>query len=96
MHFAVNSQGVFYDGKLKDPKWNSAAQVATHVGEEDWSVEMAIPLKAIGVKPGELTTWGFQMARHRPRMDVRVSYQWAPTFWYGNYFPTLFGLLEAE
>lgn len=96
VHFAVNSKGAFYDGRLRNGDWNSKARVATHVGDEDWSVEMAIPLKDLGVKSDELTTWGFQMARHRPRMDVRVSYQWAPTFWYGNYFPSLFGLLEAQ
>ncbi len=96
VRFAVNSQGVYYDGRLKNADWNSNAKIATHVGEEDWSVEMAIPLKDLGVKSGEVATWGFQMARNRPRMDVRVTYQWAPTFWYGNYFPPLFGLLDPN
>jgi hypothetical protein len=53
-------------------------------------------LKDLGVKSGEVAAWGFQMARNRPRMDVRVTYQWAPTFWYGNYFPPLFGLLDPN
>ena len=95
VHFAVNAKGVFYDGRMRQGDWNSEARWATKMGEEDWTVELAIPLKDLGVKPGEdLATWGFQMARHRPRFDVRVSYQWAPTFWYGNYVPSLFGLLD--
>lgn len=96
LHFAVNSRGVLYDGQMREGKWNSQAKVATHAGDEDWSVELAIPLKDLGLTSDALPELGFQMARHRPRMDVRISYQWAPTFWYGNYAPSLFGLLKPE
>lgn len=92
-HFAVNSKGVLYDGKQRDPQWNSGAKVATSVDDRGWSVEMAIPLKDIGTKPEKQATWGLQLARHRPR-EEKNSYQWAPTFWYGNYVPLLFGHLE--
>ena len=54
---------------------------------------MAIPLDEIGADLDSQKTWGLQVARHRPRMDERISYQWAPTFWYGNYMPRLFGQL---
>lgn len=94
-HFAVNSKGVLYDGRQRDAKWNSSAQVATSIDDIGWSVEMAIPLKDLGAKLDSQKSWGLQIARHRPR-EERNSYQWAPTFWYGNYVPLLFGQLEFQ
>jgi len=94
-HFAVNSKGVLYDGRQRDAKWNSSAQVVTSIDELGWSVEMAIPLKDLGAKLESQKIWGLQLARHRPR-EERNSYQWAPTFWYGNYVPLLFGQLELR
>jgi 3',5'-cyclic AMP phosphodiesterase CpdA len=95
-HFAVNADGVLYDGRQRDATWNSSAKVATSIEEAAWTVEMAIPLKELGADPASLKTWGLQMARHRPRQEERKSYQWAPTFWYGNYAPSLFGQLEFQ
>lgn len=94
-HFAVNSKGVLYDGRQRDAKWNSSVEVATSMDESGWGVEMAIPLKDLGANPESNKLWGLQLARHRPR-EERNSYQWAPTFWYGNYVPSLFGLLELR
>lgn len=93
-HLAVNAAGVLYDARQKDAVWDSSAKVATSIEKRAWTVEMAIPLKELGADAASLKTWGLQMARHRPRMEDRVSYQWAPTFWYGNYVPSLFGQLE--
>ena len=52
--FAVNPGGVFWDGRHNadldityDPEWARAA----HVGDDFWSVEMAIPWKAVGMDP---------------------------------------------
>jgi 3',5'-cyclic AMP phosphodiesterase CpdA len=95
-HFAVNSKGVLYDGRQKDAEWSSSAQVATSVEEDAWTVEIAIPLTEIDADLASIKTWGMQMARHRPRLDKMKSYQWAPTFWYGNYVPSLFGQLEFQ
>lgn len=95
-HFAMNPDGVLYDGRQRDAAWNSSAKVATSVEEGAWTVEMAIPLKELGANPGSQKTCGLQMARHRPRGEERKSYQWAPTFWYGNYVPSLFGQVEFQ
>ena len=95
-HFAVNADGTLYDGRQRDATWNSSAKVATSIEEDAWTVEMAIPLKELGADPVPGSTWGFQMARHRPRQEERKSYQWAPTFWFGNYAPSLFGRLEFQ
>ena len=95
-HFAVNPDGVFYDGRQRDTAWNSSIKVATSVEEDAWTVEMAIPLEELGADLLTQKTWGMQMARHRPRMNEQKSYQWAPTFWYGNYVPLLFGQLKLQ
>jgi len=95
-HFAVNADGILYDGKQRDAGWNSSALAATALEEEAWTVEMAIPIKDLGDKAATAKTWGLQVARHRPRGEERRSFQWAPTFWYGNYAPSLFGLLKFQ
>lgn len=95
-HFVVNPDGVLYDAKRDDASWNSSAVVATGVEVDSWTVEMAIPLGEIEADLDANRHWGFQMARHRPRFGERKSYQWSPTFWYGNYLPSLFGRLEVK
>ena len=95
-HFAVNPDGILYDARLADSKWNSNAQVATAKAEDSWTVELSIPLEEIDADLEGNRTWGFQMARHRPRPDRSESYQWSPTFWYGNTLPSLFGSLEVR
>jgi len=57
---------------------------------------MSIPLAELGADLDAHPVWGFQMARHRPRLDERKSYQWSPTFWYGNTLPSFFGELEVK
>ncbi len=95
-HFAMNPEGVLFDARGKDATWNSTAQVATGKEAGAWTVEMAIPLEELGADFTAHKTWGFQMARHRPRMGERKSYQWSPTFWYGNTLPSFFGRLEVK
>ncbi len=95
-HFVVNPGGTFYDAKQKDANWNSTASVKVGREETAWTVEMAIPLEEIDADLSAHRTWGFQMARHRPRLDERKSYQWSPTFWYGNTLPSFFGKLELQ
>lgn len=94
--FAVNPDGVLFDAKKVDSKWNSSAEVATGKEKDAWTVELAIPLEEIGADLAKNRSWGFQMARHRPKLDEKKSYQWSPTFWYGNYMPSLFGRLELK
>jgi hypothetical protein len=95
-HFAVNPGGVIYDAQQNDDTWNSTAKVAVGQEEAAWTVEMAIPLEEINADLSVHQTWGFQMARHRPRTDERKSYQWSPTFWYGNALPSFFGTMKVQ
>jgi len=95
-HFAVNPGGVLYDARRDDQKWDSTAILASAKEEGAWTVEIAIPLKKINAYPAAQRIWGFQMARNRPRFEEKKSYQWSPTFWYGNYMPRYFGILELK
>lgn len=95
-HFAVNPKGILYDAREKNASWNSTAQIATGKEANTWTVEMAIPLEEIGADFDAHKVWGFQMARHRPKRDEKKSYQWSPTFWYGNSLPSFFGRLMVN
>ena len=95
-HFALNPAGVLYDARGTKATWNSTADFATAREEAAWTVEMAIPLQEIGADFSAHQIWGFQLARHRPRMDERKSYQWSPTFWYRNTLPSFFGTLQVR
>jgi hypothetical protein len=95
-HFAVNPGGVLYDARRDDQKWDSTAIIASAKEEGAWTMEIAIPLKEINANPAAQGVWGFQMVRNRPRFEEKKSYQWSPTFWYGNYMPKFFGILELR
>ena len=95
-HFAINPNGVLYDARQTNATWNSTAKVATSREDKAWTIEMAIPLKELGADPATNKTWGFQMARHRPRLGEKKSYQWSPTFWYSNTMPNFFGRVTLE
>lgn len=95
-HFIVNSNAVLYDARQDDAEWNSSAKVATMVEDGSWTIELAIPLSEIGANLETQETWGFQMARNRHDREEKRSYQWSPTFWYGNTMPTFFGRLQIR
>lgn len=69
-------------------KWSSQAEVAAHVGEDYWSVEVRIPIteatddplhQVIGQAPSETMPWYFNVCRKRIRDDdVEVS-AYSPT-----------------
>ncbi|MEM9280582.1 MAG: metallophosphoesterase [Verrucomicrobiota bacterium] len=94
--FAVNPEGTFLDARRDDVSWNSTAQIATDAEEDAWTVEIAIPLEEIDADLEAHSNWGLQMGRHRPRMGEKRSYQWSPTFWYGNTVPSFFGVLNVK
>jgi len=95
-HFAVNPDGVLYDARRDDATWNSTAKLATGREAGAWTIELSIPLSELGADLDAHQTWGFQMARQRPRSDEQTAYQWSPTFWYGNTLPSFFGKLELQ
>lgn len=75
-HFVVNSAGVLRDEMGQDATWNSGAQVAAAKQEQSWSVEMAIPLAALGLDHTVGAEWGANFCREqRPLGELSC---WAP------------------
>ncbi len=78
-HLAISPAGEFLDVDWKkgilDTRWNSNAEVSTHVDEDSWSAEIRIPifpptqediLPLVGVageKPSEAYPWYFNLCR---------------------------------
>jgi len=100
-HFLINSNGVFCDRAVGfglpagGVSWNSGAKVAAHRGDAEWTVEAAIPLKAMkaALKGGEV--WGFNACRSRRGAVKTYRGQnscWSPTFG-GFNSPDEFGTL---
>lgn len=56
-------------GCLTDPPigpsedWRSGAQVATHIGEDAWTVEVALPLASLGKPALQYRIWGLNVTR---------------------------------
>ena len=65
--FLANSKGVLADGLDSNTGWASEATVASVVEQTCWTVEMAVPLKAFGVKADDLwgQVWGCRLERSR-------------------------------
>jgi len=71
-HFAVSASGAFYDaerrqgGHVVSKEWNSSASVAARIGQQDFSVEVGIPLVELGLAAHSATqVWAIQVARER-------------------------------
>jgi hypothetical protein len=58
-HFVANSIGTQFDEEVQSAVWNASWQAAVKTGTGYWSLECAIPVKAIGFVPGEgKSLWG--------------------------------------
>lgn len=68
-----NAAGSLYDGMGESTVWNSNALIETHLGEDFWSAELAIPWSSLGedLTPGRLL--GFNVNRNR---HLGISSQW--------------------
>ena len=86
-HLMVNPLGNFYeafcDAKrgIRDVAWNPNCNVAVAVGQNEWTVELAIPFASLGIRaPKPETTWGFNLNRERERSDAYSSWAMAKAF----------------
>lgn len=76
--FIVNSLGVQWDSRGRDPSWNTIWEVATHVADDHWTVEMRVPFVALGLgPPAEGEMWGFNVAWDRQTPERMIA-SWAP------------------
>jgi len=64
-HIAVNSLGALYDAKEQDAAWNAEITRAARKGESSWTVEISIPLSALGVKWSPGARFAFNLFRER-------------------------------
>ncbi|MBU1857256.1 MAG: carbohydrate-binding family 9-like protein, partial [Verrucomicrobia bacterium] len=63
-HFAVNAAGTLYDGRGTDASWNTDWRAAAKIGNGAWTVEIAIPFKALSATPlVEGVRWRFNVCR---------------------------------
>ncbi len=87
-HIAVNPAGVVMDTHGGKASWNPPIQVATARTATGWTVEVAIPYSALGVKAGAVgKVWGVNLTRYRPelfagkpKLGTLVPHSWPVDF----------------
>lgn len=91
----VSATGAIYDrhGHGNPAHWNSAAKAATVVGKDGWSLELAVPMSALGVGDEMPKRWRANLYRNRRAGPQSQSQAFSPTF-RGDYdVPERFGHL---
>lgn len=77
---AASLSGTTYDGRGSDVSWNSDTKVAGAIGEDCWTLEIAVPWADLGlksVKPGTLI--GLNVCRDRNISDQKQWTCWSQT-----------------
>ena len=106
----INPAGAVVDLDRKRPKnqwfgWDSKAEVATHIGDDYWTVEAVIPIApdsddpnhlVNGKQPLESMPWFINICRQRNRENERVFYTWSPTGKSGFHDVMKFGRLYTR
>ena len=102
---AVNPAGALIDldrgvDKANWTRWSSQSQVATHVADDHWIVEIGIPItqdendpyhQVIGNQPSINLPWHINLCRQRVRDDGTEHSAFAPTATKGFHVPMKFG-----
>jgi len=81
-HFIIDSRNVQWDGvwrqgKVMDKNWNAVWQSATAVGQDRWTVELALPWQILGKAPEIGETRRANLARNR-KIKPTESTIWSP------------------
>jgi hypothetical protein len=101
---AVNPAGAIIDldrgmGKANRERWSSQAEVATHIADDHWIVEIGIPVtqdendpyhRVIGNQPSIDLPWHINLCRQRVRGGVTEHSAFAPTGAKGFHVPMKF------
>jgi tetratricopeptide (TPR) repeat protein len=99
---AVNPAGALVDldrGAGKQFDWQSQAEVATHIAEDHWTVEIRIPVtedendplnQVVGRKPSQSLPWHFNICRQRIRENGSEYSAFSPTGTAGFHVPMKF------
>jgi hypothetical protein len=94
----VNCKGVVWDAWHEvpgnpDKSWNPDVKVATQVGKESWTCEIALPFAALTHSPKSEANWAFNVTRHRPAVGELTF--WSPVYNDSNHRPDRFGKLTG-
>ncbi len=97
-HIIANTSGSLYDAKHSDTSWNASIDVKFGIEKDKaWVMEMKIPLRDLGVKPGQMEkTWIFNMNCFSPTEEEHVpdiDLAWSPTGSSSSHVPGRFGKL---
>ncbi|MGE3724860.1 MAG: family 10 glycosylhydrolase [Candidatus Sericytochromatia bacterium] len=93
-HFALNSKNVRYDARQGDQSWNGKWKSAVAFQDERWQVEIAIPLRELGIDPGKGVALAANFFRNRFQ-DLTPYSAWSVPF--DNYHtPSRFGTLTLD
>ena len=109
-HFGISPAGgmIDIDQKEGNTLWSSKAEVATHIGDGCWSVEVRIPIvppaqEAIdpqngvaGSKPSETYPWYFNVYRHAVNEKGEEFSAFSPTGKLNFLMPLKFGKLYVR
>lgn len=71
-HFAVNVTNNRFSERNGDDTWKPAWQSAAFIGDDYWSLEVAIPFSSLSAAPKKGVTWGLNL--------TSGTSCWAPTF----------------
>ena len=99
--FIVNARGTLWDGLRGSPefgpdtyRWDSGFEARTRVGDQDWTVEIRIPLRDLGVTApaGKRLSANFYRDRALPANAMQYMY-WSPTLVFNHHRPERFGFI---
>ncbi|MEA3402371.1 MAG: carbohydrate-binding family 9-like protein [Armatimonadota bacterium] len=91
--FAVNCVGARFDRHMEDIDWTAPWRAATHIGEDRWSVEVAVPFATLGVRPpqpGDVFAANFCRNRKASSPESAMHGEWS------NWAPTQSQYHEPE
>ena len=83
----VNAAGTVFDakttfpatGQFRDPRWNAPWEAKAGRTETGWTLELSVPIEALGSPADSGTTWAFNLGRYCPRVKGGVAWQPAPS-----------------
>ena len=97
-HFAVNTAGAIYDaelrqgGNVRSSAWNGTARVAAKIGDGQWTAEIQIPVRELGLTAASRGDWALNVARERQAGGGELS-TFAPLSG-GFHQPVLYAALQ--
>jgi Domain of unknown function (DUF4838)/Carbohydrate family 9 binding domain-like len=103
---AISPTGIVTDmnraNGQKTFRWNSQAEVKTHIADDSWTIEARIPVieksndpfhQVIGRRPLKSLPWYFNVCRQRPRAKGSELSAFSPTGKKGFHVPNKFAML---